>query len=192
MSRLKGAAEKLPVENLTPYQEYYAYCDGQEYTKDIWASQFAQTIYALRKRLASHSGPLRVFLKPPKAKPAIETASIEQDAQEVMREALSLLLDCSHTGNVAHLRNLADAIEAGKKPLKPAVDQYRAWLWMFLNMGRPDRPLRVDKTFSEIRAAFFQEFGEGMESAQLREMIKKMRVICKPGKPGPEPSINAK
>jgi hypothetical protein len=108
--------------------------------------------------------------------------SIEKDEHQIMAEMLAVLLD--DNTSVKNLRDLADSIESGRKPLKPAVDKYRAWLW--LQLKSPYRKIATQK-FSEIRILFDKEFlNNTIEDSTLRTMIKKdLQVILMPDKKGP-------
>jgi hypothetical protein len=218
MSRIKNAGKKSLWQNLSPFQKQKALCAGDKYTKDIWASDFAVVIFgqfleldnsdAAKKARAGHAAwvnaqvqaavgkivyddnwvkkertPLQIFRN---TKPK----SIERAAQDFLEEAAEMLLNCYREKNGSQrLRNLADAIDAGKKPPSPAVDRQRAWLWYKFGLfvdekyRKPNRP----PTFAQIREVFDAEFeNNSIDDSQLREMVKELGIQMSPDKKGPK------
>ncbi len=183
MAKLRNQAAKKSWQDLPPHDQFSAFCQGDVFAKDPWATHFAMRTNSLLEWLKKKNGPVAVFRK---ARPD----SIEGDSQQVMNEAMALLFNCWEKPNGTNsLRNLADAIDSLKKPLLPAVDRHRAWLWcQFHPYDFPGkRPLKVSVKFSELREAFDKEFPDGeLEDSPLRAIVRGMGIILAPDPKGPK------
>ena len=184
MSRKPKAAKKSLLENLSLSQKFFAFSRGDEYARSPEISDFA----------AGNQFSFNYTNKIPASPDGFVKRISEWDGENIFKfmiEVTNLVFDCYATGEGKKLRDFADAISSCKKPPSKPIDPERTWLMAYLygtDMFCEGQPPRApEKSFSEIRAAFFGKFSDSsIDDSSLRKIVKELGYECLPDKRGPK------
>ena len=189
MSRRRGAVKKIFWQGKSPWEKWFIFHYGEKFANpdnyDSDVSKLAIEIFYFCN-----------------CEKKIPTSSVEEldkrltewdsgDLIMLMIRTFNQVLECHRENSGKKLHALADAITMVHCRQNKDVDPERAWLMPYLfrdemfyeNSSSNTR----QKTFSEIRDAFFRKFPDSsIEPSSLRTMVMELGYICLKGKPGPK------